>query len=108
MARAFQVRATSGFERLAKAHRKRHREFADLVDHALAILEEDPLNSTRKHSIGKLSDVKPGEGQYRLRLGRWRFRYDVSALRSRSGIAVCAARTPTAEERNFRKVTCLL
>jgi len=25
----------------------------------------------------KLEGVKPGEGQYRLRPGRWRFRYDI-------------------------------
>ena len=78
MAELFRVQSTSGFDRLTKAHRKRHREFPDLLDQALAILEIDPLNSTRKHSIGKLSDVKPGDGQYRLRLGRWRFRYDVA------------------------------
>ena len=78
MAEAFRVQSTRGFDRLAKAYRKRHREFPDLLDHALTILEADPLNTTRTYSIGKLSDVKPGDGQYRLRLGRWRFRYDVS------------------------------
>jgi mRNA-degrading endonuclease RelE of RelBE toxin-antitoxin system len=78
MAEAFRVQSTRGFDRLIKAHRKRHREFSDLLDNALAILETDPLNNTRRHSIGKLADVKPGDGQYRLRLGRWRFRYDVS------------------------------
>jgi hypothetical protein len=44
----------------------------------LATLEEDPLNRTRTHQIRKPANVKAGEGQYRLRLGRWRFRYDVS------------------------------
>jgi hypothetical protein len=77
MAGAFQVQSTRGFDRLARSHRKRHKEFADLLDHALTILEQDPLNSRRRYSIGKLSDVRPGEAQYRLRLGRWRFRYDV-------------------------------
>jgi hypothetical protein len=75
---AFRVRSTSGFDRQVKTHRKRHGEFADVFDRALASLEQDPLNSTRQHPIGKLSDVKPGAGQYRLRLGRSRFRYDVS------------------------------
>ena len=81
MAKAFRVQSTSGFDRLAKAFRKRHREFPDVFDHAVAILEKDPLNHTRKHPIGKLSHVKPGDGQYRLRLGRWRFRYDVSGAK---------------------------
>jgi hypothetical protein len=71
MPEAFRVGSTARFDRLAKANLKRHREFAHVFDRALAILEEDPLNSTRKHPVGKLSDVKPGAGQYRLRLGRW-------------------------------------
>ncbi|MDP6483387.1 MAG: hypothetical protein QGH70_06010 [Nitrospinota bacterium] len=41
------------------------------------ILREDPLNQTRKFSIKKLHDIRQDEGQYRLRLGRFRLRYDV-------------------------------
>jgi hypothetical protein len=81
VARTFQVQSTSGFDRLAKSYRKQHKEFPDLLDHAVTILERDPVNSGRRYSIGKLSDVKPGEGQYRLRLDRWRFRYDVSGAK---------------------------
>jgi hypothetical protein len=81
MAGTFEVQSTRGFDRLARSHRKRHKEFADLLDNALTILEQDPLNSGRRYSIRKLSDVKRGEGQYRLRLGRWRFRYDVSGAK---------------------------
>jgi hypothetical protein len=44
----------------------------------LAILEEDPLDRKRIHQVKKLANVKAGDGQYRLRLGRWRFRYDVT------------------------------
>ncbi|PYV40050.1 MAG: hypothetical protein DMG06_21460 [Acidobacteria bacterium] len=40
-------------------------------------LQSDPYNRSRRHAIKKLEGVKPGEGQYRLRLGRWRFRYDI-------------------------------
>ena len=77
MAEAFRVQSTSGFDR-REGLSKAAQGISDLLDHALAILEIDPLNNMRKHSIGKLSDVRPGDGQYRLRLGRWRFRYDVS------------------------------
>jgi mRNA-degrading endonuclease RelE of RelBE toxin-antitoxin system len=31
-----------------------------------------------KHRIKKLTNVPAGEGQYRLRSGRFRFRYDVA------------------------------
>ena len=63
---------------MVKSHGKQHQEFSQIFEDALAILEEDPLNRTRTHHIRKLANVRTGEGQYRLRLGRWRFRYDVS------------------------------
>jgi hypothetical protein len=44
---------------------------------ALRILATDPYNRSREHHIKKLEDVREGEGQYRLALGRWRFRYDI-------------------------------
>jgi mRNA-degrading endonuclease RelE of RelBE toxin-antitoxin system len=75
---AFRVRSTARFDRLVKTHRKRHREFSQILADALDILEEDPLDRARSHQVKKLANVKTGEGQYRLRLGRWRLRYDVS------------------------------
>ena len=75
---AFRVRSTAAFDRLVKAHRKRHREFIQVLADALDILEEDPLDRARTHQVKKLANVKTGDGQYRLRLGRWQFRYDVS------------------------------
>jgi hypothetical protein len=78
MPAAFRVRSTARFDRLVKTHRKRHRQFSRILEDALAILEQDPLNRTRTHHIRKLANVGTSEGQYRLRLGRWRFRYDVS------------------------------
>jgi mRNA-degrading endonuclease RelE of RelBE toxin-antitoxin system len=74
---AFRVRSTARFDRLEKSHRKRHKEFIEIFADALTILEQDPLGRTRIHQVKKLANVKAGEGQYRLRLGRWRFRYDV-------------------------------
>jgi hypothetical protein len=40
-------------------------------------LEADPHNRSRSYAIKKLEGVRSGEGQYRLRIGRWRFRYDI-------------------------------
>ena len=40
-------------------------------------MREDPFNRQRKHDILKLEGVARGEGQWRLALGRWRFRYDI-------------------------------
>jgi mRNA-degrading endonuclease RelE of RelBE toxin-antitoxin system len=38
----------------------------------------DPHNKSQKHQIKKLQGVSVGEGQYRLRSGRFRFRYDIA------------------------------
>ena len=76
MTSPFSVRTTPHFERLLR--RFRHpAELADRYAEALAILRADPYNRTRRHAIRKLEAARPGEGQFRLRLGRWRFRYDV-------------------------------
>ena len=73
----FTVRADSHFERLVSPLRKHHRDFDEHLLRGVEILEVDPFNVTRSHPIKKLSDVAVGDGQYRLRLGRWRFRYDI-------------------------------
>jgi hypothetical protein len=51
--------------------------FADHLETALTLLSEDPHNRGGRHPIRKLQGVTEGQGQYRLRLGRWRFRYDI-------------------------------
>jgi mRNA-degrading endonuclease RelE of RelBE toxin-antitoxin system len=37
----------------------------------------DPYNKNYKFQIKKLRDVAAGEGQFRLRSGRFRIRYDI-------------------------------
>jgi mRNA-degrading endonuclease RelE of RelBE toxin-antitoxin system len=77
MAERFSVRTTPRFDRLAKALHRRNKEFTARYRQAIAILADDPYNRNRIHQIKKLVDVGPGQGQWRLRLGRWRFRYDI-------------------------------
>jgi hypothetical protein len=77
MTRRFSIRTTPHFDRLAKALRRRNRELTTRYREAIAILADDPYNRSRAHQIRKLVQVGPGEGQWRLRLGRWRFRYDI-------------------------------
>ena len=48
-----------------------------VIEHLLDVLEEDPYNTSRQYPIKKLSDVKQGEGQWRMRSGVWRLRYDI-------------------------------
>ena len=74
---SFAVHATSRYERLSVKLRKGHRDFEASERDAVAILSTDPYNRSRRHKIKKLEDVPQGEGQYRLSLARWRFRYDI-------------------------------
>jgi hypothetical protein len=74
---AFTVRTTSHYDRLSNKLRKSHRDFDATEQSAAVILSEDPHNRTRRHHIKKLEGVPVGEGQYRLAMGRLRFRYDI-------------------------------
>ncbi|MBI1789833.1 MAG: hypothetical protein HYR60_20070 [Acidobacteria bacterium] len=73
---AFTVHPTSRYERLSTKLQKGHRDFEATEKSAVAVLSSDPYNRSRSHHI-KLEGVPSGEGQYRLSLGRWRFRYDI-------------------------------
>ena len=73
----FSVQTSPHFERSFKKLRKQHRELAEIFREVLDVLETDPYNRTRRYQIKKLVDQHQ-DGQYRLRLGRFRFRYDVN------------------------------
>ena len=77
MSAAFTVRTHSRYDRLAKALQRRHAEFITHHRSALRILATDPYNRSRSYHIRKLEGVPEGDGQYRISLGRWRFRYDI-------------------------------
>ena len=76
---SFDVRTIPRFDRLLKKLSSGHpQEASEIFAQALAILTVDPHNRTRRHPIKKLQDIPAGEGQYRLKLRRWRFRYDIA------------------------------
>jgi hypothetical protein len=77
MSPPFSVRTTPRFERLARYLLRGHPEFSALLDSALNILVADPYNRSQAHHIRKLVAVPAGEGQWRLSLSRYRFRYDI-------------------------------
>jgi hypothetical protein len=74
----FSVRTVPAFERLARRLANQHPDFPHLLGEAIDTLESDPHNVSRRLGILKLKNAPAGEGQYRLRLGRFRFRYDVA------------------------------
>jgi len=73
----FSVRATPRYERITRGLLKRHPELRSLQDRAFEILKTDPYNRSQVHHIKKLVGIPLGEGQWRLALGRFRFRYDI-------------------------------
>ena len=77
MTAPFLVRSDTHFERLVRSLRVHHPDFDDHYAEAIQILRTDPHNLSRHYAIKKLKGVSRGDGQYRLRLRRWRFRYDV-------------------------------
>jgi hypothetical protein len=56
----------------------RHPELLERFEEAITALSADPYNKSGKFPIKKLRSVPAGEGQYRLRSGRFPFRYDIA------------------------------
>jgi len=74
---AFTVLTTAHFDRLLKKLAAKHPGLVERFEEAITILTIDPHNKSRVYPIKKLRSVPAGEGQYRLRSGRFRFRYDI-------------------------------
>ncbi len=77
MTPAFVVRTTPQFERLYRALRKKHPEVGKFQHTLLTVLGSDPYNQSDRHNIKKLTGIPKGKGQFRLRMKRYRFRYDI-------------------------------
>jgi mRNA-degrading endonuclease RelE of RelBE toxin-antitoxin system len=77
MTAEFLVFTTSRFERELKKLVARHPELPEHYRSILVALKQDPYNSTRRYLIKKLQGVQADDGQYRIRAGRFRFRYDI-------------------------------
>ncbi len=75
--KGFEVRTTKHFDRALKKLARAHPDLAEEYEAILPILSADPFNKTRRHPIKKLEGVRPGEGQYRIRTGRFRVIYDI-------------------------------
>ena len=73
----FSVRVSPRCRPLLARLTEQHRDFPQVHVRAVEILEQDPANVRRQHHILKLKDTARGDGQWRLRLGRFRFRYDI-------------------------------
>jgi addiction module RelE/StbE family toxin len=74
---SFSVLTTPAFERDFRKVSKRNPILVDALEELIATLREDPYNHSSQHEIKKLSGVKPGEGQWRIRWRDYRLRYDI-------------------------------
>lgn len=77
MATGFRLIATPPFERSLRRLAKKNLQIASMVEQMLLVMQEDPLNLSRKHNIKKLTNIDEGSGQWRIRSGVYRPRYDV-------------------------------
>ena len=77
MARRYRVVASSAFERDVRRLRRQRPDVYGSLLRAVEVLERDPFNRKVEANIRKLVDVPAGEGQFRLRMGDYRLRYDV-------------------------------
>lgn len=77
MPEPFRVLPTPGFQRDVRHVTRRNSALLEEIERLIAILREDPHNRTRQHPIKKLSGVKPRQGQWRIRSGDYRLRYDI-------------------------------
>lgn len=81
MGESFQVRTSPRFDRLARKLIKKHPDFPEYFDKACALLAADPYGrSGQRYSsaVRRLENVEAGDGQYRVRMGRFRLRYDIN------------------------------
>jgi mRNA-degrading endonuclease RelE of RelBE toxin-antitoxin system len=62
-------------KRLAKKNPDIPEMFAELLE----ILSTDPLNASHRYQLKKLTNVAPGDRQWRIRSGVYRLHYDVVA-----------------------------
>ncbi len=74
----FRIETTPYFDRHFKKLAKRHLELPRHLPTIRAILQTDPHNRSREYQIKKLTGPQEA-GQWRLRVGRWCFRYDIVA-----------------------------
>ena len=77
MPQSFFIHTSSRFLRDARKRLRQNPELVEALEGLRAILGEDPYNRTRQYHITKLKDIKPGSGQWRIRHGDYRLRYDI-------------------------------
>ena len=71
---AYHLVTAKHYERDVRSLTKKNKKLLTMIKDMLAVLRSDPHNGI---GVSKLTDVKQGEGQYRIRSGLYRIRYDI-------------------------------
>ena len=74
---AYRLITTPAFERDVRRNLKGNPKLITVLKQLEGDLSRDPTNKTRAHNIKKLKGIRPGEGQWRIRAGDYRLRYDI-------------------------------
>ncbi len=77
MPEVFRLLPSSRFKRDFEEIYKQSPAIVRQLEPIKIILSHDPYNRSRRYDIKKLKDVAQGEGQYRIRSGKYRLRYDI-------------------------------
>ncbi len=73
----FRVLTTPAFEREFRKSSKGNARLLAALEELVEVLGDDPHNRSGRHNIKKLTGLKPGEGQWRIRWHDYRLRYDI-------------------------------
>jgi len=74
----FIVHTSKNFDKEVRRLVKGFRDLTGMYRGALQILSQDPHNTLKKYRIKKLTGIDKDEGQWRIRIGNYRIRYDIT------------------------------
>jgi mRNA-degrading endonuclease RelE of RelBE toxin-antitoxin system len=77
MPSSYRILVTSFFEKDLKRQGKKDQKIFKEIEKLKEILEADPCNLSKRFDIKKLKGIKPGQGQFRIRIRQYRLRYDI-------------------------------
>ncbi len=77
MPTSYRILVTSFFEKDVRRQAKKDQKIFKEIEKLKEILAADPYNLSRKFDVKKLKGIKPGEGQFRIRIKQYRLRYEI-------------------------------
>ncbi len=77
MEASYRIVITSFFAKDVRRQSKKDRRALKEVENLKGTLAADPYNLSKRFDIRKLKGLKPGEGQFRIRVKDYRLRYDI-------------------------------